>query len=230
MFWQDEAPESREPVSLDDVVDVSYTLVGRTIPVEHAYALLEALSRALPWLPGQADAGVHSIHVAASQNGWYRPDEATGGVLHISRRTRMTLRLPGARLKDAEALTGTTLDMEGHAITVGPLSVRPLLPLPTLFARSVAGPREQSEDAFLQDAAAELRRLGIRPRKLLCGRVGEVRTPAGGIFTRSLLVADLTPDESLALQRHGVGPDRKLGCGLFVPHKGVGPVRKADNG
>lgn len=230
MFWQDETTESQEGVSPDDVVDVSYGLVGRTLPVDHAYALLEALSRVLPWLPEQEGAGVHAIYVAASQNGWFRPDDGTDGVLQISRRTRMTLRLPGARVPDARTMTGTTLDIAGHALTVGEPTVRRLVPLPTLFARAVACPREQSEEGFLQQTAAELRRLGIRPRKLLCGRVGEVHTPTGGIFTRSLLVADLTPDESLALQRHGVGPDRKLGCGLFVPHKGIGPVRKADNG
>jgi hypothetical protein len=34
-----------------------------------------------------------------------------------------------------------------------------------------------------------------------------------------------TPAQSLALQRHGLGEARKLGCGVFIPHKDVGDLR-----
>ena len=36
-----------------------------------------------------------------------------------------------------------------------------------------------------------------------------------------------TPAQSLALQRQGLGEARKLGCGLFIPHKDVGDLRGA---
>ena len=41
------------------------------------------------------------------------------------------------------------------------------------------------------------------------------------------MVAELGAEESLAVQCHGIGPGRLLGCGLFVPHKDIGPVRRA---
>ena len=72
--------------------------------------------------------------------------------------------------------------------------------------------------------------MGIRPRKMLCGIERLIRTPDGLLRTRSLMVADLSPDESVALQAEGLGPERALGCGLFLPHKdiqevgGAGPV------
>ncbi|NCA73146.1 MAG: type I-MYXAN CRISPR-associated protein Cas6/Cmx6, partial [Sphingobacteriia bacterium] len=37
--------------------------------------------------------------------------------------------------------------------------------------------------------------------------------------------AVLTREESIRLQREGLGPHRGLGCGLFIPHKGIDPVK-----
>ena len=39
------------------------------------------------------------------------------------------------------------------------------------------------------------------------------------------MVTVATPAQSLALQRQGLGEARKLGCGLFIPHKDVGDLR-----
>jgi hypothetical protein len=50
-------------------------------------------------------------------------------------------------------------------------------------------------------------------------------TPQRSYRTRSLMVTVATPAQSLELQRHGLGEARKLGCGLFIPHKDVGDLR-----
>jgi hypothetical protein len=39
------------------------------------------------------------------------------------------------------------------------------------------------------------------------------------------MLADLTAEESLRLQQHGLGPGRYFGCGLFIPCKGIKTVR-----
>ncbi len=52
--------------------------------------------------------------------------------------------------------------------------------------------------------------------------------PDGPVHTRSLMVADLSPDQSVHLQQIGLGPGRNFGCGLFVPHKGIKPVKADD--
>jgi hypothetical protein len=66
--------------------------------------------------------------------------------------------------------------------------------------------------------------MNIKVSKMICGRCGEIRTGDGTIFTRALMIADLGPEESVALQQRGLGEGRMLGCGLFVPHKGIDPV------
>jgi len=40
------------------------------------------------------------------------------------------------------------------------------------------------------------------------------------------MIADLEVEESLRLQQKGLGPYRYLGCGLFIPHKGIDDIRK----
>ena len=60
---------------------------------------------------------------------------------------------------------------------------------------------------------------------MLCGRDVALATPQRSYRTRSLMVTVGTPAQSLALQRQGLGEARKLGCGLFIPHKDVGDLR-----
>jgi hypothetical protein len=76
---------------------------------------------------------------------------------------------------------------------------------------------------------AELDALGIRASTMLCGRVTVLATPERTYRTRSLMLAGLTQEQSLELQRRGLGGERKLGCGLFIPHKDVGDLRSRED-
>jgi hypothetical protein len=40
------------------------------------------------------------------------------------------------------------------------------------------------------------------------------------------MLADLSTDESIRLQQQGLGPRRLMGCGIFIPHKGIDAVSK----
>jgi len=226
MFWSDEKDRKPEFVVPDDVVDLAFRVKCPTLPLDHAYSLSTALLRELPWLETEEYAGVHLIHGAASGNGWYRPEDVTNELLHLSRRTRMRLRLPRRRLEDARLLVGKTLDIEGHSLALGETEVFLLSSLPTLFARYVITDADKSEDAFLEDVVRQLEADGIACRKLLGGISHALKFPQGPVFTRSLMVADLEPEQSVRLQQIGVGEGRAMGCGLFLPHKGIMPVKE----
>ena len=66
--------------------------------------------------------------------------------------------------------------------------------------------------------------MGIRLKKALCGTGGCFILPEGKVHTASMMVADLDPAEAVILQQHGIGAGRKMGFGLFIPHKGINPV------
>jgi len=211
-----------------DIVDAVFAISCRCLPVDHAYALSQAVQGALPWFADEADAGVHTIHGAASASGWMRP-EAPDELLQLSHRAKLALRLPRERLQDAAALTGRTLEVAGWPLDVEALAARPLSRITTLFARTVTFAGVEEEPDFVAAAQAGLGALGITAATLLCGRVTALATPQRIYRTRSLMLAGLKVEQSLELQRRGLGGERKLGCGLFIPHKDVGDLRSRED-
>ena len=228
MYWNDDTDKKAGFAVPDDVVDVAFRIACPTLPLDHAHALSSALLKVLPWLEDEDTAGIHLIHGAASGNGWFRPEDTENELLHLSRRTRMRLRVPRDRLQDAQALTGQSLDVEGHSLEIGKSDVSLLSSLPTLFSRYVLTRAELDEMQFLETVAEQLQALDIPGRKMLGGMTHSMKFPEGPVFTRSLMVADLEPEQSVRLQQVGLGEGRTIGCGLFLPHKGIKPVREPD--
>lgn len=229
MYWDEEQPSDATYRVPDDIVDLAFAIACPCLPLDHACALSQALHAALPWLHDEPRAGIHLIHGAESGNGWYRPQDPAADVLFLSKRTRMTLRLPKARVEDACKLAGSTLHIEGYPLQIREATVRPLSALPTLFARYVAAQENDGEERFLELSARELQALGIPVKKMLCGKSHPIRVERRTLFTRSLMIADLEPDQSVRLQQQGIGPLRKMGCGLFIPHKGIRAINEESN-
>ena len=202
-------------------VDVHFKLHCAQLPVDHAEPLAEALAHHLPWLAQTA--AIQSIG-ASGGNGWNPPVGDDDGVLTLSRRTRLRLRVPRARAAELVELSGAQLDIGGYTLRLLDAHVRELVPEPTLFARRIVVQDTQDEAALLAAAIAHLAELNIEASKLLCGRAGEVKRTTGALATRALMVAELLPHESLRLQDAGFGHHQHLGCGVFVPHKNIAPV------
>lgn len=221
MYWNEDTDAKIENSIPDNVLDIVYNISCKCIPMEHAHALSEALQQALPWLAEEETAGIHQVYGAESGNGWERPDTE---VLYLSRRQKLTLRLPKTRIEEAKSLTGQTLDIGGHALKVGDFTSRKLSDLPTLFARHVLGEAGQSEEEFMTQVVTELKAMGINVKKMMCGKEGVIQIPDTTLHTRSLMLADLELEESVKLQELGLGSGRKLGCGLFLPQKGIKAV------
>jgi CRISPR-associated protein Cas6 len=204
-------------------VDAVFAIACPTLPVDHAYALSKAVQAVLPWFAEEPGAGLHTIHGAASGSGWMRP-EGADALLQLSHRAKLGLRLPAHRFDDAAALVGCTLDVAGWRLRVDKVALRPLSRITTLFSRCVVLGGEDEAD-FSAAVVAELDALGIPPGRIVCGRTTLIATPARVYKARSLMVAGLAPEHSLALQRQGLGAERKLGCGLFIPHKDLADLR-----
>lgn len=226
MYWTEDADKTEVYQVPENILDLSFRIDCKCLPNDHAWPLSQALQQALPWLETAEGAGVHLIYGAGSQNGWMRP-EGADDLIHLSRRTRLTLRMPADHVDSAMALQGEVLDLGEYQIRLGPASTRLLSTYDVQFSRHVVCDPDESEDVFLEHAATELERLGIEPRKMMSGMAQQLRTPAGPVHTRSLLLADLEPSEAVRLQEAGIGPERLLGCGLFVPHKGVKSARES---
>jgi CRISPR-associated protein Cas6 len=195
------------------VIDVVFSLAGESLPRDHAQSLAIALSRQLPWLADEADAGVHRVNVVAGN----------GAQALLSHRTRLTIRIRRERAQALAALAGCALDVTGFVVQVGEPAQRELLAHGTLYAQMVTNAGDD-ELRFLEEVQRELDALGVRGR-VVCGRRRVLRDDSGAERVGySLLVDGLSADDSLLVQQRGLGTHRHLGCGVFVPHRSAAPV------
>ena len=202
-------PPSADP---DSVVEAIFPLEGRTLPRDHAQALLSALAEQLPWLRSDAAAGILPLKLVSGPE----------SLALLSQRTRLILRVNANRLDELKALCGVQLDVAGHALRVGAVHLRMLQPLATLYAYRVAA-SSGDESEFMQTMESELAALSIAGERV-CGKRQSMRVDGREMTTFSMMLHALAPEQSLRLQQHGLGPHRLLGCGLFVPHKSAAAV------
>ena len=197
-------------------LDFTFAVAGHVIDRDYPVALYRALAERLPWLDEESFAGVHPMRGLTP---------CAAGML-IGGRTRIVLRVPEHRADACSLLQDTDLEVP-VPLHLGRASRRALLPYPVLHARLVVTGAED-EMTFVHDVANELAALGIDCDTIV-GRRGElVLSPGKTLFGYSLMLHGLSPAASLLAQERGVGLWRKLGCGLFVPHKSVAAVGSRD--
>ena len=86
--------------------------------------------------------------------------------------------------------------------------------------------RSREEEHFVERLASALEALSVAARKLLCGRSHRIVSAQRVHTACSVLIVEFGAGESLAVQCCGIEPSGLLGCGLFVPYKTIGPVRR----
>lgn len=190
-----------------EMTDIAFELKGHSVPADHAFALWREVARILPWLEAEKFAGIHPLRVAAS-----------GEEMLLPQRAKLVLRLPAARVQQAGLLSGQELHVGSSVLSVGEAQERPLKAFPTLHAQLVAS--DCKEEVFITGVASELGEMNIGC-KWICGKRLVIRGTERTIAGYSLVLHDLKPDESLHLQRYGLGGERHFGCGIFVPYKTI---------
>ncbi len=226
MFWQETTAQTTTTID-DSIVDLSFSIRGKTLKIDHSYDLYQALSQALPILNETNDIGIHPIITATSGNGWYQPNNPETEILYLSKRSKLILRLPKAMIERVQNLTNQTLDIAGSILKVGQAKTKTLIATDTLFSRHVVYSTTSEiidEQDFLNQIYQTIQTLDIQPKKLLCGRSQTIKHPQHTLFTCSVMIADLSKQESITLQQHGIGQYQRFGCGLWIPHKGITPV------
>lgn len=195
------------------VVDVVFAVSGKSVPSEHAYALWQATLDWLPWLGVESSAGIHPLRTAPTAY----------GVALLANRAKLTLRVPQRRLPDALMLAGKTLDVGGSRLAVGGGAARQLRPWATLHAAHVAA-GAAGEAGFEDEVAQWLKALGITG-DFITGRRRRVMAGEREVVGFSVVLHGLAPEASLRMQCEGMGAERALGCGIFIPHKSIAAAR-----
>jgi CRISPR-associated protein Cas6 len=191
---------------VSETIDLVFPLSGSLLRPDYALPLWQSLRVTLPWLIDEPSAGILPISGAS----------AGDGILYLSHRAHLTLRLPQERVADAYALSGLQLDL-GGGISIGEAHLRALHPSPAQYSACVAFGCAVEEE-FLAECGTRLDEMGISC-SLVCGRAQARSGEDGEIRGFSLMLHGLAPEDSLRIQQLGLGEARKLGCGIFVPHK-----------
>ena len=199
-------------IPADGTMDVVFPMDARTLPRDHAQALQQALCAQWPWLAAEPLAGIHPIKVV----------HGLGESALLSQRVRLVLRVGAPRAAELLAFQGIALQVAGETLRLGAPHLRELPPHATLYAYRVAAD-SADELAFMAAVDRELGELGIGGVPV-CGLHHRMQVSGRPVDTFSLMLHQLAPQQSLLLQRCGVGPQRLLGCGLFVPHKSAAAV------
>jgi CRISPR-associated protein Cas6 len=213
-----------------ETVDLLFPAIGASVPHGHGYSLYGAVSRLVPTAHRATDLGIFPIGGTS----------AGDGMLRLTPRSALRLRVPAARLPAFLPLAGQPLELDGHRLRLGVPTVAALAPAPTLTSDLVliklahAGDKGADGgtvpvDAFLAAAAKQLAAMDVagqphvqvtrtgphagRPRRRVIRVKGQTHVGY------AMVVDCLTAEESVRLQSLGLGGRRLMGCGLFLPDR-----------
>ncbi len=196
-------------------IELSFSVIGQTLPADHGYGLYSAIAHLC--------SGIHEQEGVSIQTISGEPDRE--GKIYLSRQSRLKIRLPYEPEKIALVLplAGQQLTIGKHEIQLGIPQIFPLYPVDKLRSRIVTIKKFQEPEPFKEAAQRQLDALGIQGNLLLpLNEAGEPSRKAIKIKTYSvvgfsLIVTDLNDEDSLKLQAVGLGGKHRMGCGIFAP-------------
>ena len=205
------------------MIDVTYRINCKALPFDHAYELSKEITKLLPWLAEDKLSGIHTLHGPDSGNGWMRAEDEE---IFLSQRTRLIIRIPKEKVELAKQLENQILEVLGNKIKIGKSNVKPFLVVRDLICRFVLSYEDvcENENEFLNKMINELNSFEISIKKAICGKTKNLTIDGKKRLGRSLMIADLSKENSVRQQDIGVGEGRIFGCGIFLPHKSIDAV------
>lgn len=191
------------------VTDLQFELKGKLLPKDHGQALYLALLELMPWIADEPLLGIHPVQGAPLGD----------GQLMLNRRGKLVFRSPRTRVEELLDLKGKEFQIAGNAFVIGQGKLRPLSWHTPLYAHCVTTGHED-ERVFTQDILNELDAYKIDSR-FICGKRQTLTTAQGVESGYSLMLHGLPMEHALQIQEQGLGTNRKLGCGIFIPHKSI---------
>ncbi len=192
--------------SIEIKIDLQFQIFGRNLKVDHGYALFGAISRIIPEFHKADDIGISLIR------GKYIGE----GLLSISPHSQLIFRLPAGQVESYLNLAGKTLDLDGHQLRIGVPNSRSLVPATALYSHLVTTRNGQDQHRFEREITNQCRSLNCNG-KLSVGKRRTFSIHGKQVVGYSVLVSELTTEESITVQEKGLGGRRKMGCGFFTP-------------
>lgn len=201
-------------------IDLVFSLTGQTLPLDNGYIVYSALSRICPAIHELENISIHPI----------------AGIPESSKELRLT---QGSKLQIRlavdlipfiyESLAGQTFSIGQNQFQLDIPEYNPLHPFPNLYSRLVIIRRFHQPQSFLEAAKRGLERLNIQGTITLATRANgqpqcrqlTIKNKTGSFALKGfgVQVTDLNPEDSITLQKYGIGGKQKMMCGVFVPSR-----------
>lgn len=198
-------------------VELSFGIVGETLPADHGYGLYSRISNFCSAIHTQEGISIQTITGI--------PDRQ--GKIYLTNKSRLRIRLPGDYVPLVYSLAGKQLTIGVHSIRLHIPQIFTLQPASSLRARIVTIKGFQEPEAFLEAAKRQLDALEIRGITTIpLNARGEtdrkvIKIKRYSVVGFGLEVTNLNDEDSIKLQIQGLGGKRKMGAGIFVPIGGV---------
>ena len=219
-MWQEDT-KKRTVVDHSEMVDLSFSVDCKELPYDHAYELSSELINLIPEIKNDNRNAIQTLHGPMSGNGWVRAD---GENIFLSKRAKLCLRVRKDHADKIRVIEGKKIKLFGNELSIGKSKIKSFLVVRDLFCRFVSCNEDLPEENFLEEVQTELRAYKVNINKALCGQSKRISFGNKTLYTRSLMIADLTKEEAVILQEEGVGKHRLYGCGIFLPHKSIDAV------
>jgi CRISPR-associated protein Cas6 len=201
-------------------VELSFGVVGKTLPADHGYGLYSAISKLCPILHNREGISIQTIIGI--------PDRR-GTIYLTEERSCLRIRMPYSPELISQSLTlaGKQLTIGNHRISLGIPQFFALQPAKSLKARIVVIKGFQESEPFLEAVKYKLKLLGIQSTvSIPLNEKGEydrkiIKVKRFTVVGYGVVVTDLSAENSIKLQIAGIGGKHRMGCGIFVPCGGA---------
>jgi CRISPR-associated protein Cas6 len=209
-----ESPQSGEKILVLPYVELSFAVIGETLPADHGYGLYSAIVHHCPIVHKQEGISISTISGA--------PDRQ--GKIYLSKSSRLKIRLPYEANKIAQILplAGQTLKVGIHSIQLSIPQIFPLRPFDKLRSRIVTIKKFQEPEPFLEAVKRQMDALGIQGNAFIPLNEEDqslrkaIKIKQYSVVGFGLVVTDLSDEASIRLQTNGLGGKRRMGCGVFT--------------
>lgn len=191
-----------------NAIDLSFLInFHGSLPADHSYALVGAVSRLIPEAHGGN--GYALAPIAGRQVG--------GRQMKLTHNSRFVVRTTPDRIQQFLPLAGKTIDIFGRKLLLGVPSVHAVMPSQSLRARLVTIKGYFQPEPFQEAVRRQLNNLKIGDCEISVGRQRTLRIKRSEIIGFETTLHQLSLDDSLIVASHGIGGRRHMGCGFFVP-------------
>lgn len=203
---------------MNNIINLVFPVKGNILYADHNHKLLGCLSQKIPQIHNLEGLAINTISGV--------PDKQ--GKISLTANSRLYLRLPVEAIALVYPLAGQTLTLGEYQIKLGNPELQTIKGVESLKARLVTIKGYTEPASFLEAAYRQLQALGIQanigipandegsPKRLTL----KINKPNRSytIVGFSVVVSDLSEEDSIKLQIHGLGGKRRLGCGVFYPN------------